>query len=108
LRHDDRGGRAIAGDIAGLRGGLAHHLRAHVFELVRKFDLPGDRHAIFSDAWRTIALVKDHIATLWTKRDPHRPGKYVDTTQHALACIVAEPNVFRYHLFILPGIDDTT
>ena len=79
-------------------GSLAHHLRAHVLELVGEFDLLGDRHAILGDARRAIALVQDHVATLRTERDLHRLGKYVDATQHALTGIVAEPNVFRSHL----------
>jgi hypothetical protein len=33
-------------------------------------------------------------------------GKYVDATQHPLTGIVAEPNVFRCHLLILPEIDE--
>ncbi len=97
LRQDDGGGGAVAGDIIGLRRDLAHHLRAHVLELVGEFDLLGDRHAILGDARRAIALVQDHIATLGTERDLHRLGKNVDAAQHALTGIVAEPNVFRWH-----------
>ena len=106
LRQDDRRGGAVAGDIVGLRGDLAHHLRAHVLELVGEFDLLGDGHAILGDARCAIALVQDHVATLRTERDLHRLGEYVDATQHALTGIVAEPNVFRCHLLILPEIDD--
>ena len=98
LCEDDRSGGAVAGDVVGLRGGLAHHLRAHVLKLIGEFDLLGDRHAILGDARRTIAFVQDHVATLRAERDLHRRGKYIDTTQHALTGIVAEPNVFRSHL----------
>ena len=98
LRQHDRGGGAVAGDVVGLRGDLAHHLRAHVLELVGELDLLGDRHAILGDARRAIALVEDHVATLGAERDLHRLGEHVDATQHALAGIAAEPNVFRSHL----------
>ena len=64
------------------------------------------RHAILGDARCAIALVQDHVATLRTERDLHRLGEYVDATQHALTGIIAEPNVFRCHLLILPEIDD--
>ena len=59
LRQHDGGRRAITGDIVGLRCGLAHHLRAHILELVGEFDLLGDGDAILGDARRTIALVEE-------------------------------------------------
>ena len=49
-----RGGRAVAGEIVGLRGDLAHHLGAHVLELVLKLDLLGDGDPVFGDAWRAV------------------------------------------------------
>ena len=49
-----RGGRAVAGKIVGLRGDLAHHLSAHVLELVLKLDLLGDGDAILGDAGRAV------------------------------------------------------
>ena len=49
-----RGGRAVAGEIIGFRGDLAHHLGAHVLELVLKLDLLGDGDPVFGDAWRAI------------------------------------------------------
>jgi hypothetical protein len=45
-RQHGRGGGAVTGDVAGLRGDLLHHLGAHVLELVLKLDLFGDRHAV--------------------------------------------------------------
>jgi hypothetical protein len=44
------GGGAVAGQIVGLGGDFAHHLRAHVFELVLKFDFLGDGDAVLGDA----------------------------------------------------------
>ena len=51
--HRRRGG-AVAGNVVGLRGDLAHHLRAHVLELVFEFDLLGDGHAVLGDARRAV------------------------------------------------------
>jgi hypothetical protein len=39
LRQHRRGRGAVAGEVAGLRGDLLDHLRAHVFEPVVKLDL---------------------------------------------------------------------
>ena len=47
-----RGRRAVAGEIVGLRGDFAHHLRAHVLELVGELDLLGDGDAVLGDARR--------------------------------------------------------
>ena len=49
-----RGGGAIAGIVTGLRGDLAHHLSAHVLELVFEFDLLGDGDAVLGDARRAV------------------------------------------------------
>ena len=64
------GGRAVAGDGAGLGGDLAHHLRAHVLELVLELDLLGDRHAVLGDARRAIALIEDDVAALRARASP--------------------------------------
>ena len=47
-----RGGGAVAGEVVGLRGHLAHHLGAHVLELVGELDLLGDGDAVLGDARR--------------------------------------------------------
>ena len=106
LRQHDRRGGAVAGDIVGLGGDLAHHLCAHVLELVGELDLFGDRHAVLGDARRAVTLVEDHVATLRAERDSYRLGERVDAAQHALAGIATEPNVLGSHLLILPEIDD--
>jgi hypothetical protein len=98
LRQHDRRRGPVAGDIVGLGGDLAHHLRAHVLELVGEFDLLGDRHAILGDAWRAVTLVEDHVATLRAERDPYGLGERVDAAQHTLAGIATEPNVLGSHL----------
>ena len=50
---ENGGGRgAVAGDVARLGGDLAHHLGAHVLELVGELDLLGDGDAVLGDARR--------------------------------------------------------
>ena len=84
--HAGRGG-AVARDVVGLRGNFAHHLGAHVLELVLKLDFLGDRHAVLGGAGRPERLVDDDVAAFRTKRDLHGVGENVDAAQHALAGI---------------------
>jgi hypothetical protein len=63
LAHDGlgqhgRGGGAVTGDVVGLRGHFAHHLGAHVLELVGQLDLLGDGHAVLGRARRAEGLVE--------------------------------------------------
>ena len=58
------GGGAVAGDVVGLRGDFAQHLRAHVLELVLELDLLGDGDAVLGDARSAEALVDDDVAAL--------------------------------------------
>ena len=50
LGQNGGGGGAVAGNIACLAGYFLHHLGAHIFELVFKFDLFGDGHAVLGDS----------------------------------------------------------
>ena len=100
LRQHDRRGGAVAGDVVGLAGDLAHHLRAHVLELVGELDLLGDGHAVLGDPRRAVALVENHVAALGAERDLHRLGEHIDAAHHALAGIFAEPNIFGCHVLI--------
>jgi hypothetical protein len=89
VSENGRGRRAIASFRARLAGHLAHHLRAHVFELVGKLDFFGDGDAVLGNSRRAVALVEDNVATLGPQGHPDRSGKYVDAVQHPLACIGA-------------------
>jgi hypothetical protein len=88
---DDRGGEygggrgAVTRLVRGLRCDLAHHLGAHVLELVLELDLLGDGDAVLGDAWRAEALVEYHIAALRAERNPHGIVEDVDTAQHLVA-----------------------
>ncbi len=97
LGQHGRGGGAVAGLVVGLRGHLAHHLRAHVLELVGELDLLGDRHAVLGDPRRAEALVEHDVAALRTEGDLHRVGQDIDAAQHALARAGAELDVLRSH-----------
>ena len=45
-------------------GDFAHHLRAHVLELVGELDFLGDGDAVLGDARRAERLVEDDVAAL--------------------------------------------
>ena len=93
-----RGRRAVAGDRARLAGHLAHHLRAHVLELVGELDFLGDGDAVLGDPRRAVALVENDVAALGPQGHPDRIGEYVDAVEHPLACIGAEANIFSSHV----------
>ena len=83
-RGQNRGGRgAVAGGVIGLRGDLAHHLRAHVLELVLELDLLGDGDAVLGDAGSAERLVEDDVAALRAQRHLDGVGENVDAAQHS-------------------------
>ena len=100
LGEDGGGGGAVAGEVVGLRGDLAQHLRAHVLELVLELDLLGDGDAVLGDARGAEALVEDDVAALGTEGDLHRVGEDVDAAHDALAGVARKVNVFRCHVAI--------
>ena len=86
-----------------LRGDLAHHLGAHVLELVFELDFLGDGHAVLGDAGRAEALVEHDIAALGAEGHPHRIGENVDAAQHLVARFDREFYVFRSHWMNSPN-----
>jgi hypothetical protein len=64
--------------VVGLGGDFAHHLRAHVLELVFQFDFLGDGHAVLGDARCAERLVDDDVAALRAERHLHGVGENVD------------------------------
>ena len=82
-----RGGGAVAGDVAGLRGDLAHHLGAHVLELVGELDLLGDGDAVLGDARRAVGLLEHDVAALGAERDLHGIREDFDAAEHLVARI---------------------
>ena len=91
------GGGAVAGDVGGLGGDLAHHLRAHVLELVVELDLLGDGHAVLGDARRAERLLEHDVAALGAERHLDGVGEDIDAVQHALAGVLGKLNFFRSH-----------
>src|SRR5579885_1381051 len=87
----------VAGDVIGLGGDLAHHLRAHILELVVELYLLGDRDAVLGNARSAKALLDHYVAALGTERDFHRIGQRLDAAQQALASIAGKFYVFRSH-----------
>src|SRR5258705_782468 len=85
-----RGGGAVAGSIGRLRGDFAHHLRAHVLELVVKLDFLGDGDAVLGDAGCAERLVEHDVAALRTERDLHRVVENFDAAYLPVAGINAE------------------
>ena len=92
-----RGRGAVAGDCTRLTGHLAHHLRAHVFELVGELDLLRHGDPVLGDPRRAEALVENDIAAFRPQGHPDRIGESVDAAQHPLARIRAEPYVLSSH-----------
>src|SRR5271157_2756291 len=102
LRQHRRRGGTVTGGVAGLAGDRAHHLRAHVLELVGQFDFLGDGHAVLGDARGAEALVEHDVAALGAQRHLHRVGENVDAAQHPLAGVTAEANFLRCHVLSIP------
>ena len=100
LGQHGRGGGAVAGRVIGLGGDFAHHLRAHVLELVGQFDFLGHGHAVLGGAGSAEALVDHDVAALGTQRHLHGVGEDVDAAQHLLAGIGAEFYVFGCHVLV--------
>src|SRR3982074_2132545 len=73
---------------------LAHHLRAHVLELVFKLDFLGDGDAVLGDAGCAERFVEHDVAALRTERDLHRVVENFDAAQHPVAGINAEFDFF--------------
>src|ERR1700722_10840105 len=93
-RKNGRGGGAVAGRIGRLGGHFAHHLGAHVLELVFKLDFLGDGDAVLGDAGRAERLVEHDVAALRAERHLDRVGENLDAAQHAVAGVDAEFNFF--------------
>src|SRR6202012_42156 len=72
-----RGGGAVAGRVGPLGGDFAHHLGAHVLELVVKLDFLGDGDAVLGDAGSAERLVEHDVAALGAQRHLDGVGENV-------------------------------
>src|SRR6202012_3189493 len=93
-REHGRGGGAVAGRIGRLGGDFAHHLGAHVLELVVELDLLGDGDTVLGDAGSAERLVEDDVAALRAERHLHGVVEDVHAAQHAVAGVDAEFDFF--------------
>ena len=98
LGENGGGGGAVAGDVGGLGSDLAHHLGAHVLELVLELDLLGDGDAVLGDAGSAERLLDHDVAALGAERDLDGVGENVDAAQHLLARVLAKFDVFGSHV----------
>jgi len=97
-----RGGRgAVTGHVRGLGCHFLDHLRAHVLELVLKFDFFGDRHAILGDRWSAEGAVQHHVAALGAKRHFDRVGQNIHACDDAMAGGIVKLDVFGCHKKLL-------
>ncbi len=91
------GGGAVAGDVGGLRGNLANHLRTHVLEAVRQLDLLGDGDAVLGDGRRAELFLEDHVAALGAEGHFDRVGELVDTGEELGASLLGVDDLFSSH-----------
>ena len=98
-KHGCSGG-AVARRVIGLGGNFAHHLRAHIFELVSQFDFLRYRHTVLGDARRAEAFVDDDIAALGTEGDLYSVGQDIHAAEHPLPRVGAELNVLSSHVCV--------
>ena len=94
LSQHSGGGGAVAGNIRGLGGNLAHHLGAHVLESVFNLDFLGHGYTILGDDRRAKGLLNQHITTLRSKGYLDCIGKGVDTGQHFFPGLAAIDQFF--------------
>jgi hypothetical protein len=93
-RENGRGGGAVAGSVCRLGGDFAHHLRAHVLELVVELDFLGDGDAVLGDAGSAERLVEHDVAALGAERDLDRVVENFNAAQHPVAGVDAEFDFF--------------
>jgi hypothetical protein len=94
---DGGGGRAVAGVVAGLAGGLLDEEGAHVFELVGELDFFGDRHAVLGDGGPAPGLVEHGIAAARPEGGLDRPRQLLNAGEQGLTSIHVEGEFFRTH-----------
>ena len=101
LGQNGGGGGAVAGDVGGLGGDFAHHLRAHVFLRVLQFDFLGYGDAVLGDGRRTEFLFDDNVAALGAERDFHGVGENVDAAENRLPGLFSVNNLLCHNCLLL-------
>ena len=106
LRKHCRRSGPVAGLVIGFLSDLPHHLGAHILELVLQLDLLRHGYAVLCDAWRSEALVKDHVAALRAQRDLDGIGQDIDAAEHLVASVPGKFHVFGSHFDSLHVVRD--
>ena len=97
-----RGGGSVAGDVGGLGGDLADHLRAHVLEAIAEVDLLGDGHAVLGNRRRAERLLDDDVAALRAEGHRDRVRQRLHSAQDLLARgLLVEGDLLGCHEFLL-------
>src|SRR4029079_14118232 len=100
LREHGRGGGAVAGDVRGLGGNLAHHLGAHVLELVLERDFLGDGDAVLGHGGSAEALLDDDVTAARSERALDRVRERVDAGENLVASKRIVNDFFRSHDYL--------
>src|SRR5262249_49633774 len=100
-KHGRRGG-AVARNVVGRRGDLAHELGTLVLEDVLDLDLTCDRDAVVGDRRRPELLVEDDVPAFGTERDLDRIGQDVDAALERPARVLVELQLLVSHFSIPP------
>jgi hypothetical protein len=95
-QHGGRG-RAVAGDVRGLRGDLADHLGAHVLVRALELDLLGHGDAVLGHGGRAPLLVDHDVAAAGAEGDLDGLGEHLDAFEHRLAGLVTEQQLLGSH-----------
>ena len=97
-----RGGRgAVAGHVAGLRGGLLDQLGAEVLVGVVQVDFLGDGHAVLGDFRRAPALVEHGVSAAGAERADDGPGQLAHPGGQRLPSFVFKDQLFCHSGFLL-------
>ena len=99
LGEHGRGRGAVAGDVVGRRGDLAHELCALVLEDVLDLDLTSDRDTVVGDRRGAELLVEDDVAALRAERDLDGVGDGVDAGLEGLARLRVVLEFLVSHVF---------
>src|SRR5512135_2451684 len=93
----DGGSGAVAGHLGGLGRDFAHHLRAHVLEVVLELDFLGHDHAGVDHHRRPVGLFEHYGARFRAERDAHRVAQYVHSPDDPRVRRFAEQELFCRH-----------
>eukprot|EP00968_Pinguiococcus_pyrenoidosus_P016418 scaffold1590_cov239-Pinguiococcus_pyrenoidosus.AAC.10 len=97
LRHERRGGGAVAGVVVRLGGHFLHEAGADVHLRIGELDVAGDGHAVVDDLRRAVVALQDHVATLGAQGDLDRVGHAVDALHELGARVLPEAHFLRHH-----------